>query len=87
MRTDNTIFGPETEHNPPSRKRKFRHLIKHLDMVERPFVLSNLSTEEYVETCLDEMTEGGEQIISIIPDGPEDFLVVLMVPVAEGPGS
>lgn len=80
------IQGPETEQNLPGRKRKFRHLVKHLDMVERPFLLSNLSTREYVEICLNEMTEGGEQIISIIPDGPEDFLVVLVVPVKEGSG-
>jgi len=81
-----SISSLETTPHSPSGGRKFRHLIKHLDMVERPFVLSNLSTEEYVETCLDEMTEGGEQIISIIPDGPEDFLVVLAVPVEEGSG-
>ena len=83
---NHTIPGTETEHNPPTRRRKFRHLVEHLDMVERPLLLSNLPTEEYVETCLDEMTEGGEQIISIIPDGPEDFLVVLVVPVEEGSG-
>ncbi len=82
-----SISSLETTPHTPSGGRKFRHLVKVLDMIERPFGLSNLSTEEYVENCLDKMTEAGEQVVAIMPDGPEDFLVVLMVPVAEGPGS
>ena len=85
MKSNFTTPILETEQNSPRGKRTSRHLVKLLDMVERPSGLSNLSTEEYIETCLDKMTEGGEQVISIIPDG-EDFLVVLAVPVTGGAG-
>ncbi len=85
MSSQNIIPSLETEHNSSSGGRKFRHLVKVLPMEERPSGLPNLSTEEYIETCLDKMTEGGEQVISILPDG-EDFLVVLAIPVAGDSG-
>ena len=76
MRTHNTIFGPETEHSPPSRKRKFRYVVKLIDLIERPFGLEDLCDEEYIEAQLAELTEGGERVVAVTR-GVGEVLVTL----------
>jgi len=77
VRTHSTIFGPETEHNPPSRKRKFHYIVKIIPLDSRPFGLDDLCEEEYVEAQLAELTENGERVVAITRDH-EDLMVVLM---------
>ncbi len=72
---------PNTEkRNPPHHSSpKVRHGVKIIPLDSRPFGLEDLCEEEYIETQLAELTEGGEQVVAITRNH-EDLMVVMTAP-------
>ena len=79
MRNQNTIFGPETERNPPARQRRFRYVVQNIYLSERADW--DPGEQAFLEMELDRLTEDGEKIISLLKDCYGDYEVVLEVEI------
>ena len=77
--TDNLTI---TEQNLPVRDPKFRYIVQHILLSERA-AWEYPSEDVFLEQELSRLTENGEEIHSLLPEGDGDIKVILRVPVTE----